>query len=211
MRPMRRAIPLLATVLLAGGLLAACGSATEEATDALAAEPAAVATEGQASVDEAVDAALEEASAEAAARAEEAAEAAAPLIDNAGAWAAVDGHARTFAGRLDEATQSIASCQTEAAEGADFEACTSASYTAVAEAGDVLVAGMDASMASADGACRSALEAMREAAGVMAEDYRAAVGITDLTGLETAYERIAADAEVYGMSVVDAAGACAGG
>jgi hypothetical protein len=207
---MRRAVPLLATALIAAALLAACGSAGEEATDALAAEPAEVVTEAQASVGEAVDAALEEASAEAASRAEEAVEEPA-AADNAGAWAAVDAHARTFAGRLDEATQSIATCQTEAAEGADFDACTAASYAAVADAGEILVAGVDEGIAIADGACRGALEAMREAAGVMAEDYRAAIGVTDLTGLETAYERIAADAEVYSLAVVDAAGACAGG
>ena len=131
-----------------------------------------------------------------------------PPVDDAAAWAVIDRGVQRFAARLDEATQAIASCQTEAAAGADFTACQNASFAAVAEAGDAFIMVLDEAADRTGGDCRSALEGLRAATGEMADDYRGAIDVTDLTRLETAYMEIAADAGAYADAAMAAAGAC---
>ncbi|MCX6411694.1 MAG: hypothetical protein NTZ81_04990 [Actinobacteria bacterium] len=128
---MRSFAPLLSLslVLVAGMLVAGCGGSvlgdTETATEAKAA--------GASST---VEAAPVEAVVETAAAASEPT-VAASTADNAGAWSTVDASAQVFAASLDQATQSIASCQTDAAAGQDFEKCAGDTYTAVATAGTI--------------------------------------------------------------------------
>ncbi len=201
----RRSLPL-ALALLAFGLAAAGCGALEDSETAAEADAAVVAGDV---TDEAPEAPAETMPAEEAAPT--VAEAmAVPAADNAAAWAVIDRGAQRFAARLDEATQAIASCQTEAAAGADFTACQNASFAAVAEAGDAFIAVLDEAAGSADGDCRGALEGLRSATGEMAADYRGAIDMTDLTSLETAYMEMAADAGAYADAAMAAAGTCGG-
>ena len=195
----RLILPALAIVLVSG--LTACGSAadalrdSETATEARAAEAAAP-TSTVAETAPAVDMA---------------AEATARTGDNAAAWATIDRGAQTFAGRLDQATQSIASCETEAAAGVDFNACLDISFTDIAGAGDELAMIVTEAASGAEGTCRDALIALGEATRQMAGDYRNAIGMTDLTSLETAYQVMADDAGRYAEAAMAAGGACATG
>ena len=207
--PMRPRL-LLALGLIALGLaVAGCGAVeslkdAETATEAKAAEAAAP--------QETAAVMAEEPPAEAVAETApaETAEEAPAAADNAGAWAEIDQGAQRFAAKLDAATQAIASCQTEAAAGEDFANCQGATFAAIAAAGDELVAVVDGAAARADGGCRATLEGLRSATAEMTADYRAAIGVTDLTSLETAYAELAADAGAYADAAMAAAGACAG-
>lgn len=207
---LRRSLTLALPLLVLGLAVAGCGALgdTETAAEADAAVVVADAVPAE-SAAEAEGAPVEEVPVEEpAASAEEAV--AAPAPDNAAAWAVIDRGAQRFAARLDEATQAIASCQTEAAAGADFTACQNASFAAVAEAGDAFIAVLDEAAATAGGDCRAALEGLRGATGEMAADYRGAIDMTDLTSLETAYLEMAADAGAYADAAMAAAGACGG-
>lgn len=207
--PMRPRLPLALGLLVLGLATAGCG-AVESLKDAE------TATEAEAAVVDTA-AAAEEAPVQAEAPVETTAEAmpvetaAEPApADNADAWSEIDRGAQTFAAKLDAATQAIASCQTEAAAGEDFADCQGAAFEAIAAAGDELVAIVDAAAPRADGDCRAALGALRGAASEMSADHRAAVDLTDLTSLETAYAEIAADTGAYADAAMAAATACAG-
>ncbi len=206
--PMRPRLPLVLGLIVLGLAASGCG-----ATDSL--KDTETATEAQAAVVDTADVVEEEPieeepAVEAAETAPaETAEAAAPA-DNAGAWSEIDRGAQAFAARLDAATQAIASCQTEAAAGEDFADCQGAAFEAIAAAGDELVTVLDAAAPRADGDCRAALDQLRSATSEMSADHRAAVGVTDLTSIETAYAEIAMDTGIYADAAMTAAGACAG-
>ncbi len=185
---------LIALVLLAP-LTAACGASGDpEVRPAEAATAAAMAGETP-PADEPSAAMVAVSAAEASA--------------NAAAWSAVDASAAEFAGRLDAATQAIAACETDAAAGGDFTACLGGTFATVADAQERLVAAIDDALAQAGGTCRGALEEMRANAAAMAEDYRGAIGVTDMTGLETTFERLAADATAYASAAMGAGAVCA--
>ncbi len=131
-----------------------------------------------------------------------------PPADNAAAWSSVNTGVRTFAGRLDQATQSIASCPTDAAAGADFSTCLATAYTAIAVAAQQLVDTIDATSKSG-GACRDALSTMRAATQAMVDDYQRAVETIDLTRIETIKSRLGDDAQMYADATLAAASACA--
>lgn len=206
--PMRPRLPLVLGLIVLGLAASGCG-----ATDSL--KDTETATEAQAAVVDTADVVEEEPieeepAVEAAETAPaETAEAAAPA-DNDGAWSEIDRGAQAFAARLDAATQAIASCQTEAAAGEDFADCQGAAFEAIAAAGDELVTVLDAAAPRADGDCRAALDQLRSATSEMSADHRAAVGVTDLTSIETAYAEIAMDTGIYADAAMTAAGACAG-
>ncbi len=207
--PMRPRLPLVLGLLAVGLAVAGCGAVeslkdTETATEAQAAEAA--------PPEETAAVMAEEPPAEAVVESApmETAEEVPAAADNAGAWSEIDAGAQRFAGKLDAATQAIASCQTEAAAGEDFTACQGAAFEAIAAAGDELVQIVDAAAPRADGDCRAALEALRSSTAEMSADHRAAVGMSDLTSLETAYAEIAADMSAYADAAMAAGGACAG-
>ncbi len=131
-----------------------------------------------------------------------------PAVDNTAAWSSVMTGAQTFARRLVQATQSIASCPTDAAAGADFSACLATAYTAIATAAQQLVDNIDTTSKS-DGACRDALSTMRAATQAMVDDYQRAVETTDLTSIETIKSRLGDDAQMYVDATLAAASACA--
>ena len=199
---MRSFAPLLSLslVLVAGMLVAGCGSSTlgdtETATEAKAA--------GAAST---VEVATVAAAVDTAAAANETT-VAASTADNAGAWSTVDAGAQVFAASLDQATQSIASCQTDAAAGQDFEKCTGDTYTAVARAGTTLLGSMASVTDETDGSCQEALTSMSGAMQTMVADYQRAVTTTDLTSAETLNARLGDDAQAYADAALTAASAC---
>jgi len=130
--------------------------------------------------------------------------------NNAAVWAEIDAAAKDFAGHYDAATQSVASCETAAAAGEDFTSCLGSSFLAVAEAEDQLIARVDGVLPLAVGACRTAAETMRAAASQMAAVHRDAVGIRDLTSMETHYLHMGDAASAYADTAVAAGAACAG-
>lgn len=205
MRP-RRSLPLALALLVLGLATGGCGALedTETAMDA----DAAVLVGDEAPTASAEAPAEEPPASEPPPAAEE--PTAVTAADNAAAWAVIDRGAQRFAARLDEATQAVASCQTEAAAGADFTACQNASFAAVADAGEAFIAVLDEAVGRAGGDCRVALEGLRSATGQMAADYRGAIDMTDLTSLETAFMEMAADAGAYADAAMAAAGACGG-
>lgn len=208
--PMRPRLPLALGLVALGLALGGCGAVEslkdpETATDAQAAvveDPQVVETAAVVAEEPPAETAVEPAPVETVA--EE------PAADNAGAWREIDTGVQRFAGKLDAATQAVASCQTDAAAGEDFAACQGVAFEAIAAAGDELVAIVDGAAPRTGGDCRSALDALRAATSEMSADHRAAIDITDLTGLETAYAEIAADAGAYADAAMTAAGACAG-
>ena len=199
---MRSFAPLLSLslVLVAGMLVAGCGGSvlgdTETATEAKAA--------GASST---VEEAPVEAVVETAAAASETT-VAASTADNAGAWSTVDAGAQVFAASLDQATQSIASCHTDAAAGQDFEKCAGDTYTAVATAGTTLLDSMASVTDETDGSCQEALTTMSGAMQTMVTDYQRAVTTTDLTSAETLNVRLGDDAQAYAEAALTAASAC---
>lgn len=128
--------------------------------------------------------------------------------DNAGAWSAVDASTQVFAASLDQATQSIASCQTDAAAGEDFATCASATYTAVATAGTILLDSIAAASNQTDGLCNDALATMSGAMQTMVTDYQRAVTTSDLTSAETLQTRLGDDAQAYADAALTATSAC---
>jgi hypothetical protein len=189
----------LSLVLVAGMLVAGCGGSvlgdTETAIEAKAA--------GASST---VEAAPVEAVVETAAASETTV--AAGTADNAGAWSTVDASAHAFAASLDQATQSIASCHTDAAAGQDFEKCAGDTYTAVAMAGTTMLDSMASVTDETDGSCQEALTTMSGAMQTMVTDYQRAVTTTDLTSAETLDARLGDDAQAYAEAALTAASAC---
>ncbi len=199
---MRRSLLPIALLLVSlGALLGACGSMnlgdTETATEANAVEASTQAV-----------ALAQPESVEAASTAEAISLEEVPPVDNAAAWSSVNTGVRTFAGRLVQATHSIASCPTDAAAGADFSACLATAYTAIAVAAQQLVDNIDTTSES-DGACRDALSTMRAATQAMVDDYQRAVETTNLTSIETIKSRLGDDAQMYVDATLAAASACA--
>jgi hypothetical protein len=192
----------VAVILLGALLLAGCGASSlkdsETATDANAAEVAA----------EAVSTAEAATTEEAAPVSVEATTEATPAADNAGAWSVIQGGAQTFAGRLDQANQSVASCQTDAAAGADFDTCIGKAYTTISAAATELVGTVDQALATTDGQCHDSLATLRTATQSMADDYSRAVTTTDLTSRETLDARLGDDAQAYADNAMAAAAAC---
>lgn len=203
---------LLLIVLTSGVLFCACGTAGFGASDAVSpAEASAAPDRSQADVAATTELATTAPAATASAATAPASEVATTTDsgDNRAAWLTIDSAAQTFAGHLDEATQSIASCQTDAAAGANFSACIGKAFTAIAAAGTKLVATLDEGMATSTGACGDALGAMRTATKTMSDDYQSAVSIQDLTSLETAYAQIGNDAGAYADAALLASSSCA--
>jgi len=199
---MRRFAPLLSLslVLLVGIVAAGCGSAalrdTETATEAKAA--------GAAST---VEVATVAAEADTSAVAIETT-VATSTADNRGAWSTVDASTQVFAASLDQATQSIASCQTDAAAGQDFAKCAGDTYTAVATAGTTLMDSIAAVTDQTDGPCHDALTSMSGAMQMMVTDYQRAVTTSDLTSGETLKSRLGDDAQAYADAALTAASVC---
>ena len=198
-------IPVVILVL-AAALLTGCGVSSlkdsETATEAKAAQ-AAETTETTAAAEPMVVEEVEPVSAEA--TTEEA-----PTADNAGAWSVIQDGAQTFAGRLDQANQSVASCQTDAAAGADFDACVGKAYTAISAAATELMGTVDQALATTDGQCRDALSNLLSATQAMVDDYARAVTTTDLTSRETLEARLGDDTQAYATDALAAAAACVG-
>ncbi len=200
------ALILVVALALTGVLLAGCGAASlkdsETATDAQAAEPIETApaetTAEPAAIEEATPLEAEATTAEQ------------PAADNAGAWSLIQDGAQTFAGRLDQANQSVASCQTDAAAGADFDACVGSAYTAISTAAAELSGTVDQAIASTDGPCRDALKTLRGATQSLVDDYARAVTTTDLTSRETLEARLGDDTQAYADDALAAAAACVG-
>jgi len=201
-------IPIVALVL-AGVLLAGCGASSlrdqETAVDAQAAQT----PDEKALVSESLPVAAEPAPPSEPAAAIETADTA-PSADNHAAWGIVQAGAQTFAGRLDQANQSVASCQTDAAAGRDFDTCIGEAYTTISAAASELATTVDGMIAQADGVCRAALSTLREAAQAMIDDYARAVLTTDLTSRETLDLRLAEDTRAYADETIAAAAACSG-
>ena len=204
---------LLLIVLTSGVLFCACGTAGFGASDAVSpAEASAAPDRSQADVAATTEpTATETVAAAPASEPPTTTVAAASAGDNRAAWLTIDSAAQTFAGHLDEATQSIASCQTDAAAGANFSACIGKAFTAIAAAGTKLVATLDEGMATSTGACGDALGAMRTATKTMSDDYQSAVSIQNLTSLDTAYAQIGNDAGAYADAAMLAASTCSTG
>lgn len=203
--PRATAVTPIALALVAALLAAGCGSASlsdhETATEAQAAVADA---EPTTAADEAVAAETTEATT--AVEAEPAT--VAPAADDAGAWSAVDAGAQAFAAQLDHAGQSIASCETDAAAGDDFNACAGRAYQAMADSATTLVGVIDAAAAAAGGECGSALSAMREATRTLVDDYSSAISTTDWTSADTLRDRIAGDTQAYADTALAAASTC---
>ena len=203
--PRATAVTPIALALVAALLAAGCGAASlsdrETATEAQAAVADA---EPTTTADEAVAAETTEATT--AVEAEPAT--VAPAADDAGAWSAVDAGAQAFAAQLDHAGQSIASCETDAAAGDDFNACAGRAYQAMADSATTLVGVIDAAAAAAGGECGSALSAMREATRTLVDDYSSAISTTDWTSADTLRDRIAGDTQAYADTALAAASTC---
>lgn len=129
--------------------------------------------------------------------------------DNGAAWASVDAGAQGFAAQIDRATQSIASCETDAAAGADFAACASRAYEDSATAATNLGGVIDGVLNSADGECRASLVVMRNATTALIDDYANAAKTTDWTSLDTLKAKLGDDAQAYADTALAAAAACA--
>ena len=149
-----------------------------------------------------------ETSADATAAAEETTETA-TAADNGTAWAAVDRGAQDFAAHLDEANQSVASCPTDAAAGADFDECMGKAYTAIADAATTLIGVLDGARSQMDGDCAAAVGELRSTVQAMASDHARAAKTTDWTSLDTLKARLGDDAQSYADAALAAAGACA--
>lgn len=203
--PRATAVTPIALALVAALLAAGCGAASlsdrETATEAQAAVADA---EPTTTADEAI--AAETAEATTAVEAEPAT--VAPAADDAGAWSAVDAGAQAFAAQLDHAGQSIASCETDAAAGDDFNACAGRAYQAMADSATTLVGVIDAAAAAAGGECGTALSAMREATRTLVDDYSSAISTTDWTSADTLRDRIAGDTQAYADTALAAASTC---
>ncbi|MGI9188371.1 MAG: hypothetical protein ACR2J9_12785, partial [Gaiellales bacterium] len=132
----------------------------------------------------------------------------APAADNVGAWTIIQSGAQTFAGRLDQANQSVASCQTDAAAGADFDTCIGKAYTTISTAAAELVATVDEALTTTDGSCHDSLTTLRDATQSMVDDYARAVTTTDLTSRETLDARLGDDVQAYADHALAAAAAC---
>jgi hypothetical protein len=201
-------IPLVA-LMLAGVLLAGCGAASlrdqETAVDAQAAQT----PDDMTSVSDSQPVAAEPAPPSEPAASTETVQAA-PSADNPAAWSTVQAGAQTFAGRLDQANQSVASCQTDAAAGRDFDTCIGEAYTTISAAAGELATTVDGTIGQTDGVCRAALSTLREAAQAMIDDYARAVVTTDLTSRETLDLRLAEDTRAYADETIAAAAACSG-
>jgi light-harvesting protein B-800-850 alpha chain len=214
--PMRPRLPLALGLVALGLAVAGCGAVeslkdAETATEAQAAEAAPPEETAAVMAEEPpAETVVETAPAETAEEAPAETAEEAPPADNAGAWSEIDAGAQRFASKLDAATQAIASCQTEAAAGEDFTECQGAAFEAIATAGDELIAIVDAAAPRADGDCRAALETLRASTAEMSADHRTAVGMSDLTSLETAYAEIAADLSAYADAAMTAGSSCAG-
>ncbi len=179
-------------LVIAAVLSAGCGAADLRDSE--------TAVDAQAAVEEAETTVVEAAPAT---------EVASPSADNGAAWAAVDAAAQEFAGQYDAATQSVALCETAAAAGEDFTQCLGNSFTAVADAEDRMIARMTSALEQADGGCRAAIESMRGAAAAMAAEHRSAVGVADLTSMETHQLEMGAAATAYADTAIAAGAACA--
>ena len=191
----------VAAILLGALLLSGCGASSlkdsETATDAQAAESvaAAAAADTAAATTEAPTTT-------------EAATTAALAADNSGSWTTIKDGAQTFAAQLDQANQSVASCQTDAAAGANFDACMGKAYTTIATAATTLVGTVDQVIMQTDGQCHEALTTLRGATQSMADDYTTAVSTTDLTSQQTLEARLGDDAQAYADNALTAAAAC---
>lgn len=198
------ALLLVTAVALVGVAAAGCGGSaigdTETSADAKAADaaptaqaetPAEATTSGDATT--AAEATTETATA----------------ADNATAWAAVDRGAQAFAAHLDQANQSVASCPTDAAAGADFDECMGKAYTAIADAATTLIGVLDGARSQMDGDCAAAVGELRSTVQAMASDHARAAKTTDWTSLDTLKARLGDDAQSYADAALAAAGACA--
>ena len=198
------ALILVVALALTAALLAGCGASSlkdsETAAEAKAAE-APVATESTATPTTSEEAPPVSA---------EATMEEAPAADNTGAWNVIQRGAQTFAGRLDQANQSVASCQTDAAAGADFDACIGKAYTAIADAATELVGTVDQALTTTDGQCRDALATLRSATQTMVDDYSREVTTTDLSSRETLEARLGDDTQAFASDALAAAAACVG-
>jgi hypothetical protein len=197
---------LVVALTLSGALLAGCGASSlkdsETAAEAQAAEVAEAAP-----AESAAEPIVTEESAPIEIEATTAEES---TTDNAGAWSVIQDGAQTFAGRLDQANQSVASCQTDAAAGADFDACVGKAYTAISAAAEELSGTVDQAIAATDGPCRDALTTLRGATQSLVDDYSRAVTTTDLTSRETLEARLGDDTQAYADDALAAAAACVG-
>ena len=183
----------LLVALVASGCGASSLSDTETATEAKAAAAAPVTTEAAAPV-----------------TTEAAVETAAPEGDNPGAWTTVDAGAQAFAAQLDHSTQSVATCQTDMAAGADFTACAGKAYRDIVTAATTLAGVIESALAQAAGDCRAALDTMRTATQALIADYTDAITTTDWTSLDTLRQRLGDDAQGYADTALAAGASCAG-
>ena len=133
-----------------------------------------------------------------------------PAVDDAGAWSAVDAGAQQFAAELDHASQSIASCETDMAAGADFTACAGKAYQQIVDAATTLAGVIENAVAQAGGECRAALDTMRTATQALIADYTDAISTTDWTSLDTLRQRLGDDAQGYADTALAAGATCAG-
>jgi hypothetical protein len=196
------ALILVVALALTAALLAGCGMSSLKDSETATEAKAANATDaGERTAEPATTDEAEPISAEATMEAT-------PAADNTGAWNVIQGGAQTFAGRLDQANQSVASCQTDAAAGADFDACIGKAYSAIAAAATELVGTVDQALTTTDGQCRDALATLRSATQTMVDDYSRAVTTTDLTSRETLDARLGDDAQAYASNAMAAAAAC---
>lgn len=133
-----------------------------------------------------------------------------PAADNPGAWSTVDAGAQQFAAELDHASQSIASCETDMAAGADFTACAGKAYQQIVDAATTLAGVIESAVAQAGGDCRAALDTMRTATQALIADYTDAISTTDWTSLDTLRQRLGDDAQGYADTALAAGATCAG-
>ena len=202
--PRATAVTPIALALVAALLAAGCGAAALSDRETATEAKAAGATD--ASTAEPTASAAPAASTEAAEPTDQAS--VEPTADNAGAWSAVDAGAQVFAGDLDHATQSIATCETDAAAGDDFNACAGRAYQAIADSATTLAGVIDGASAKADGDCGAGLASMRSATQTLIDDYTAAISTTDWTSADTLRARIADDAQAYADTALAAASSC---
>jgi hypothetical protein len=133
-----------------------------------------------------------------------------PAADNGGAWSTVDAGAQRFAAELDHASQSIASCETDMAAGADFTECAGRAYEMIVAAATALAGVIDEASAQADGDCRAALATMGGATRTLVQDYSDSIATTDWTSLDTLREKLGGDTQAYAETALAAGAACAG-
>ena len=184
----------LLVALVASGCGASSLADSETATEAKAAAAAPVTTEAAAPTTEAVETTV----------------AAAPESDNPGAWSTVDAGAQQFAAELDHASQSIASCETDMAAGADFTECAGKAYQQIVDAATALAGVIDDAATQADGDCRAALATMGAATRTLVQDYSDSIATTDWTSLDTLREKLGGDTQAYAETALAAGATCAG-